>query len=291
MKFDKQSLKLALIFKGAIVRRLLVGMLVLTSITFVLVYVHNHNAEEYQKLNLTISGALPGYMGAALGLLLVFRNSTAYDKWWEARKEIGALVNTSRNLAITLNGLLPFNTPERKEVSNLLICFVFSMKAHLRNQIEKTSLDLLLPTDRTLVENAKHRPVVIANIMTNKIENVWKRNLISDIQQSLLIEKIHGLVDILGKCERIKNTPIPMAYMYLLKFLINLYVIILPFSLVDEIGWFCIPLVILLYYILMSIVITAEEIEEPFGYDLNDLEMDKIALNIKNNIEEIVTHD
>src|SRR6478609_2622849 len=143
MKFDKQSLKLALIFKGAIVRRLLVGMLVLTSITFVLVYVHNHNAEEYQKLNLTISGALPGYMGAALGLLLVFRNSTAYDKWWEARKEIGALVNTSRNLAITLNGLLPFNTPERKEVSNLLICFVFSLKAHLRNQTDKVSLDIL----------------------------------------------------------------------------------------------------------------------------------------------------
>jgi len=127
--------------------------------------------------------------------------------------------------------------------------------------------------------------------MTNKIENVWKRKLITDIQQGLLIEKIHGLVDILGKCERIKNTPIPMAYMYLLKFLINLYVVILPFSLVDEIGWFCIPLVILLYYILMSIVITAEEIEEPFGYDLNDLEMDKIAMNIKNNIEEIVTHD
>ena len=291
MKFDKESLKLALIFKGSIVKRLLAGMLVLTSITFVLVYIHNNNAEEYQKLNMTISGALPGYMGAALGLLLVFRNSTAYDKWWEARKEVGALVNTARNLAITLNGFLPFNTPERKEVSNLLICFTFSMKAHLRDQIEKTSIDILSKDDRILVENAKHRPVVIANIMTNKIENVWKRKLITDIQQVLLIEKIHGLVDILGKCERIKNTPIPMAYMYLLKFLINLYVVILPFSLVDEIGWFCIPLVILLYYILMSIVITAEEIEEPFGYDLNDLEMDKIAMNIKNNIEEIVTHD
>ena len=288
MKFDKKSLKLALIFKGAIVKRLLAGMLVLTSITFVLVYIHNNNAEEYQKLNMTISGALPGYMGAALGLLLVFRNSTAYDKWWEARKEVGALVNTARNLAITLNGFLPFNTPERKEVSNLLICFTFSMKAHLRDQIEKTSIDILSKDDRILVENAKHRPVVIANIMTNKIENVWKRKLITDIQQVLLIEKIHGLVDILGKCERIKNTPIPMAYMYLLKFLINLYVVILPFSLVDEIGWFCIPLVILLYYILMSIVITAEEIEEPFGYDLNDLEMDKIAMNIKNNIEDIL---
>ena len=79
MKFDKESLKLALIFKGAIVKRLLTGMAVCTSITLVLIYLHNHNT-EYQKLNMTISGALPGYMGAALGLLLVFRNSTAYDK-------------------------------------------------------------------------------------------------------------------------------------------------------------------------------------------------------------------
>lgn len=290
MKFDKQYLKSAFIFKGAILKRLFPGMAVLTLITLFLIYLHNHNA-QYQKLNLTISGALPGYMGAALGLLLVFRNSTAYDKWWEARKEIGALVNTSRNLAITLNGLLPFNTPERKELSHLLIAFVYNLKAHLRDQTDKISSDILSIQDRNLIENAKHKPVVIANIMTNKIENVWQRKLISDIQQSLLIEKIHSLVDILGKCERIKNTPIPMAYMYLLKFLINLYVIILPFSLVNDIGWFCIPLVILLYYILMSIVITADEIEEPFGYDLNDLQMDKIALNIKNNIDEIVTHD
>lgn len=256
----------------------------------VLIYIHNHNA-SYQKLNLTISGALPGYMGAALGLLLVFRNATAYDRWWEARKEIGALVNTSRNLAITLNGLLPFNTPERKEVSSLLICFVYNLKSHLRDTTDKISLDILIKEDKVLVENAKHKPVVIANIMTNKIENVWKRNLISDIQQSILIQKINDLIDILGKCERIKNTPIPSAYTYLLNFLIYLYVIILPFSLVDDIGWFCVPLVILLYYILMSIVITSEEIEEPFGYDLNDLPMDKIALTIKSNIEEIVTHD
>lgn len=290
MKFDKQSFKLALIFKGAIIKKLLIRMFLLSIITLGLIYIHNHN-ESYQKLNLTISGALPGYMGAALGLLLVFRNATAYDRWWEARKEIGALVNTSRNLAITLNGLLPFNTPERKEVSALLICFVYNLKSHLRDTTDKISLNILTKEDQKLVENANHKPVVIANIMTNKIENVWKRNLISDIQQSILIQKVNDLIDILGKCERIKNTPIPSAYTYLLNFMIYLYVIILPFSLVDDIGWFCVPLVILLYYILMSIVITSEEIEEPFGYDLNDLPMDKIALNIKNNIEEIITHD
>lgn len=290
MKLDKKSLKLALVFKGSIVKRLYVGIAVLTAITCLLIYLHNHNA-AYQKLNMTISGALPGYMGAALGLLLVFRNSTAYDKWWEARKEIGLLVTVSRNLAITINGLIPINIPERKEVANLLISFAYALKAHLRDTVDNTSVGVLSTEDRIRIENAEHKPVVIANIMTNKIETVWKKNIISDTQQRILIEKIHSLIDILGKCERIKSTPIPMAYMHLLKFLINIYVIILPFSLVNDIGWLCIPLVILLYFILMSIVITAEEIEEPFGYDTNDLQMDTIVLIIKNNVEEIIRHD
>lgn len=290
MRFDKEFWRLLILFKGSIIKRLALGMLVIAFITGVLIYIHRHT-EKYKELNITVSGALPGYMGAALGLLLVFRNSTAYEKWWEARKEVGALVNTSRNFAITLNGLLPADVPEKKELSNLLIAFVYNLKSHLRNYADESSLHILPEYDRIMIQKASHKPAVIANIMINRIEDIWKRKLITDIQQSLLIEKIHGLIDILGKCERIKNTPLPMSYMILLKFLINLYVIILPFSLVDDIGWLCIPIVILLYYILMSIVITAEEIEEPFGYDLNDLEMDKIAVNIKNNVTELITHD
>ena len=111
------------------------------------------------------------------------------------------------------------------------------------------------------------------------------------MQQYFLLVKVNGMIDILGKCERIKNTPIPLAYGVLLKFFISLYVVILPFSLVDDIGWGCVPLVLLLYFILMSIVATAEEIEEPFGHDLNDLPMDTISENIKKNIQELVKHD
>ena len=290
MRLDKDFWKLLYAFKSSLIKRLAGGILVITLITGSLIFFHK-NSEKYNKLNITISGALPGYMAAALGLLLVFRNSTAYEKWWEARKEIGSLVNTSRNFAITLNGLLTTETPEKKELTNLLIAFVFNLKAHLRDKSDEQSIEILPEADREMIRQAAHKPAVIANIMINRIEDVWKRNLITDVQQSLLIEKIHGLIEILGKCERIKNTPLPMAYMFLLKFLINIYVIILPFSLVNDIGWMCIPIVILLYYILMSIVITAEEIEEPFGHDLNDLEMDKITQNIKKNISELVKHN
>lgn len=275
-------------FKRNLVNRLAPGFIMITLISSALLILHTSNL-AYHDLNIKISAALPGYMGAALGILLVFRNNTAYDKWWEARKEVGSLVNTSRNVALTINALLPENSPVRQEFGQLIVAFVYSLKAHLRDQKDDECLQDLPEKYKGQIMNAAHRPNIICNIMMHKIELLQEQKIISDIQQAVLIEKIQLLIDILGKCERIKNTPIPMAYMILLKFFINIYVIILPFTLVDDIGWFAIPIIWLLYYLLMSIVITAEEIDEPFGNDLNDLAMDKISNTIRLNVIEIIS--
>lgn len=286
---DRDHWKMVFNQKGAIVKRLIPNMVLITIITALLIGLHLYS-KEFHDINMHISGALPGYMGAALGLLLVFRNNTAYERWWEARKEIGALVNNARNLAIGLNGLLPDAHKEKTRLAHLLIAFVFAMRSHLRNSKDDHDIDLVDEADRKPILEAKHRPNVIANQMMGRLEELWQNKLLTDIQQSILIERVMALIDIVGKCERIKNTPIPSAYSVLLKFFINLYVIILPFALVDEIGWACIPLILLMYYILMSIVLTAEEIEEPFGKDLNDLQMDALSNNIKTNVLEIITH-
>jgi putative membrane protein len=273
--------------KGAIISKLFPGIALITAITSLLCYLHTQN-----QLNLLqMSNALPGYMGAALGLLLVFRNNTAYDKWWEARKELGGLVNTARNLAICLNGFLPHHNEDKYRMGNLISAFTFAMKGHLRGNVDMEELKDLQPQDLKLIANAQHKPNVIANIMMSVTEKFWHEKHISDIQQQTLVDKITGLIDIIGKCERIKNTPIPVAYSFLLKFFIVLYVMVLPFGLLDELGWWSVPLVIVLYYIMMSIVLTAEEIEDPFGHDLNDLPMDDIALNIQRNVNEIIHHE
>jgi putative membrane protein len=227
-------------------------------------------------------------MGAALGLLLVFRNNSAYEKWWEARKEIGNLVNTSRNLAITINGLLPSDAKEKNALYLKLDAFIFTLKDHLRDKVDPTHYSKLSIEDQRTINQAKHKPNVIINLMMEKIEFLYLDKKISDIQQSVLIEKMHALIDILGRCERIKYTPIPINHQILLRFLINIYVVILPFSLVDDLGFLCLPMILFLYYILMSIVTTAEEIEDPFGNDLNDLKMDAIINNIHQNIHELI---
>lgn len=279
---------LFLAVKGNLLRRLMPGLLLITAITVVACtwqLVGNGH-----KIFMHVSNSLPGYMGAALGLLLVFRNNTAYDKWWEARKEIGGLVNVTRNMAISLNGFLPHDSKEKFYLANLVSGFAFAMKGHLRNHVKLQEMEGLNEQDMETIKNSKNKPTIIANIIMSKVEDLWKNKLISDIQQQILVMQINTMVDILGKCERIRNTPIPFAYAFLLKFFIILYVLILPFGLLEELRWAAIPLVVILYFILMSIVLTAEEIEEPFGKDLNDLPMEELTKNIKNNVQEIVTH-
>jgi len=231
-------------------------------------------------------------MGAALGILLVFRNNTAYDKWWEARKEVGALVNVSRNFAITLNGFLPKESKEKIKIAKLVSSFAFIMKGHLRNKVKMSEVHLDEKSEEyEIIKNAEHKPGAIANIIMGKVEKLWLDKKISDIQQMVIFNQTTSLIDIVGKCERIKNTPIPIAYAFLLKFFIVLYVMMLPFGLLDDLKWWSVPLSLILYYIMMSIVMTGEEIEVPFGKDLNDLPMDEIALGIQKNMAEIIKYD
>jgi putative membrane protein len=287
ISYDPKSWSLLLMVKGTLLRKMLPGMLIIGCISSGLCYLHMTKHISF----LVMSNALPGYMGAALGLLLVFRNNTAYDKWWEARKEVGGLVNVSRNLAICINGFLPKDNSEKHKIAHLVASFAFIMKGHLRNNVKMQEVHILETTDYKIIENAVHKPTAIANIIMSKIEDLWKNKYISDMQQIVLVNQVNTMVDILGKCERIKNTPIPIAYAFLLKFFIVVYVMILPFGLLKELQWWSVPLSLILYYIMMSIVMTAEEIEDPFGKDLNDLPMDEIAVNLRKNIMEIVKYE
>ncbi len=287
IQYNPKSWSLLLMVKGTLLKKLFPGMIIIAAISTFLCYLHMQEKISF----LVMSNALPGYMGAAIGLLLVFRNNTAYEKWWEARKELGALVNVSRNIAITLNGFLPKENAEKHKIANLIAAFASILKGHLRNNVEMSEVQYLDKDDFSIIEKSDHKPSAIANVITSKIEKLWGNKYISDMQQYMLVNQTTAMIDIVGKCERIKNTPIPIAYAFLLKFFIVLYVMILPFGLLDELQWWSVPLSLILYYIMMSIVLTAEEIEDPFGKDLNDLPMDEIALNIKKNVLEIINYE
>lgn len=224
-----------------------------------------------------------GMLGFVISLLLVFRTNTAYDRWWEGRKMWGALVNNSRNLAIKLNAIIE-DEKDRAFFRKIIPVYASILNKHLKD--EETAKQLA--EDIILHDHHSHRPNQVAKMLFIKVNELYKSQKITGDQLIILNSEIQSLTDICGACERIKNTPIPYSYSAFLKKFIFFYVMTLPFGYVFNLGYFVIPVVIFIFYVLASLELIAEEIEEPFGHDDNDLPTSKIAENIKKHIEEII---
>lgn len=223
-------------------------------------------------------------VGFVLSLLLAYRTNTAYDRWWEGRKLWGALVNNSRNLAIKLSVILQ-EEKDRHFFRRLIPGYASILQKHLTNEESAKALfeDLDLEMD-----HQKHRPNQIAKMIFQKANDLYKSDKITGDQLIILNSELQSFTDVCGACERIKNTPIPYSYSAFIKKFIFFYVMTLPFSFAFTLGYYVIPVVIFIFYVLASLELIAEEIEDPFGLDENDLPIAKIASNIKKHVEELL---
>ena len=243
---------------------------------------------EYWKLsensfvkNITI---MHNMLGFVISLLLVFRTNTAYDRWWEGRKLWGELVNNSRNLALKLSVMLK-DEHDRNYFKKLIPSYASVLQKHLANDDTAKVLfeGLVLEIDQH-----KHKPNQVAKMLYQKIQDLFEQGKISGDQLLVLNQELTSFTNICGACERIKNTPIPYSYSAFIKKFIFFYIMSLPFGYVFSLGYYVIPVVVFIFYVLASLELIAEEIEDPFGYDANDLPTDKIATNIKKHVEEIL---
>ena len=125
-------------------------------------------------------------------------------------------------------------------------------------------------------------------MMFQKINDLYETKKISGNQLIIINSEIQSFAEVCGACERIKNTPIPYSYSSFIKKFIFVYVMTLPFGYAISLGYYVVPVVIFIFYVLASLELIAEEIEDPFGGDANDLPMGKIAENIKKHVEELL---
>lgn len=223
-------------------------------------------------------------VGFVLSLLLAYRTNTAYDRWWEGRRLWGSLVNNSRNLAIKLSVMLN-DEKDRFFFRKLIPSYASILSKHLAN--EEVGLTLIEDLDLE-IDNTKHKPNQIAKIMMSKINELYKAGKITGDQLIILNSEWQSFTEVCGACERIKNTPIPYSYSAFIKKFIFFYIMTLPYSLVFNLGLYVIPVVVFIFYVLASLELIAEEIEDPFDGDENDLPTRKIAANIKKHIEEVL---
>ncbi|HSF53794.1 MAG TPA: bestrophin family protein [Algoriphagus sp.] len=225
-----------------------------------------------------------------ISMLLVFRTNTAYDRWWEGRKLWGQLVNTSRNLAIKISGMLdPKEEEARTFFRRAIPIYAFTLKDHLQSKVTEYSLhDGEIEGLPTKLDGQIHAPNQIAKGLFSRINQLYISRKITGDQLIVLNGEISALTDICGACERIKNTPIPYSYSSFIKKFIMLYTLTLPIGYAYMLGYFAAPIVAFVFYVLASLELIAEEIEEPFGEDENDLPMEKMAENIHRHVGEIL---
>lgn len=262
-------------------RKLALGLLTLGIYTFLLVYLHL----DVFKTEYKLTGMVHSILGLALGLLMVFRTNTAYDKWWEGRKLLGALVNNSRNLAIKIQNYFP-NPSDRTHLKKLLSAYPLSLRNHLRDNDKLQDIHLSAEQANILMK-ANHAPNALAKSMYHFVSRKNTEGELSDIKFLSLDTHLQELTNIIGACERIKNTPLPKAYVVHLRQFLNLYMFTLPFPLVHELGYWSILVIMVIFYALAGVKNIGEEIEQPFGTDANDLPLDSICERIVKNIEEI----
>ncbi len=229
-----------------------------------------------------------------LGLLLVFRTNTAYERFWEGRKCWGSIVNNVRNLArqiwVSIDDKSAEDRKNKIAALHLLVAFAVATKLHLRGELVTNELEELMPDSKYIkLKNMNNPPLEVAFWIGDYLQQQYNQNCLNSYQLTAMQELLNHLVDNLGACERILKTPIPLAYAIHLKQLLLLYCCLLPFQLVESLGWWTGLIVALISFTLFGIEAIGLEIENPFGYDANDLPLDAICNTMKRNIDDLIS--
>lgn len=265
-------------------RQLMPMMFVIGLYTYGVCFLEIEHWKLSEKSHVKNISIMHGMLGFVISLLLAYRTNTAYDRWWEGRKLWGSLVNSSRNLALKLSVMLS-DEKDKKFLRQVIPAYASILSKHLSN---KEVSKMLYENIDLEIDHQKHKPNQVAKTIFYKINELYKSGKITGDQLITINNELQTFTDVCGACERIKNTPIPYSYSAFIKKFIFFYIMTLPFGYAFSLGYYSIPVVIFTFYVLASLELIAEEIEDPFGDDANDLPTEKISENIKKHVEEIL---
>lgn len=230
------------------------------------------------------------YAGAIMGLILVFRVNAGYDRWWEARKLWGTVVNSSRNLAIVIINYIRHSNEKEADISlGLIASMPYLMKNTLRGNTSTDEVRHLLDEETySQLQQWQHQPNFISSKLAQllaRLQNEERLNEFSFLKAEELRETI---VDCQGACERILKTPMPFVMAVKSRRFILLFMLILPLALINYSVYINPIIVTLVAYALFSLDQIGVELQNPFSIDnLSHLPLDDICKTIENNISEI----
>jgi len=273
-------------WRGSVLPQLLPRLLLLLLFSFVVVYFK----PWLLQYNLHINPAIFTLFGIALAIFLGFRNSVSYDRFWEGRKLWGALLNDTRSLARQSITLVPDKEydVQREKFTNLLIAFVYSLKHQLRETNSDADMNRLLPKELAdQLKETRYKPILLLRELGLWVKDAKTENKIDSVTQLAFEENLNKLSDIVGGCERIAGTPIPYTYSVLLHRTVYIYCFLLSFGFVETMGWITPFIIVFIAYTFVALEAIADELENPFGLQPNDLALDAMSEMIENTLLEL----
>lgn len=277
--------RMLFVWRGSVLPRVLqpLGLILLLSLLAVVLH------RSHENLPLHLNPVPFTLIGVALAIFVGFRNNASYERFWEARKLWGQLLNRARVLArnaVVLPGL-PRSDASVQQLIALLIAFTHCLRHQLRESDPDVDLARLLDTDAAAqIAACQFRPPELLRRITVQLHAWHRTGRLSDILLASCLEQVDALTDVVGGCERIATTPIPYSYHVLLHRTVYFYCALLPFGLVASIGWGTPVICVFIAYTFMALDALASELEHPFGEEPNDLALLAMSVFIERTLRE-----
>ncbi|MFO0922488.1 MAG: bestrophin family protein [Pirellulales bacterium] len=223
-------------------------------------------------------------LSLVLGCLLVFRTNTAYGRWWEARTLWGALVNATRNLAIKIRCLAPLTSEETASLRQQLILFPKVLVEHLRH----VPAHVGSPREDGGSSDWDHRPAEAVHKIYQWLAKAKTDGRIDGDELRVIDMELAKLLDVCGGCERVARTPIVRSYRIFARQCTVLFLLTFPWGIANDFGWWTIPMTTISAYFMLGMEIVAEDVEDPFGLDEDDLDLEGLCVTIERSVNEIL---
>ena len=272
-------------FHTSEVIRLLLKRVLLVGVYGVAIAVASIN---FHTVTLTIGREYLSVLGILLSLLLVFRTNTAYDRYYEGRKVWGTLVSQCRGLAMEINALLPREArASRRYFAALISNFPIALEGSLRNNIRFDKMEAT-PDVMDRLKTAENTATTIIAVLMESMEQLRKVEIFDPTHLINIKQHYLAMMSVNGTCERIKATPIPYSYSFFIKCYITIFVLIMPLVLVESSGYWMVPFTMIGAYAMLGLEMIGNEIENPFGYDSNDLPITLLSNKIRVSVHDLL---
>lgn len=271
IEYDRQDwIKAVFSFRGTALRRALMRVLLMT-LYAVAVQCANDALDAYVGKDLfKLSPAQHAVLGSLLGFLIVFRMNASNNRYWEGRSSWGAIINASRNLVRV--GVA--HTDDGPRLADLVSGYVISLRRSLQGNMDMLEADDFLPDDLCRrAENFGNPPTAVAYAISQWIEEQYRCGKLESQLVRHMEDQLSKLVDAQGACEKIRKTPMPFVYVVMIKQLILVYLLTLPFAIASACGWWSPVVMAIVSLGLFGIEEASVEIEDPFGLEENCLDM------------------